>query len=183
MFSNPANCIYCAGDTYIAMRLPTVHCDIDTEMDRIAIQDTNKHVCNCRKRKFTSLCTPSDTARCADVTGVSAQDESISHGHQINHAAYGTSSGVEYAVIEAMSRFYLLVRRMKAHNLIDLNAVTSESDVCETMNRRSIVDTIQRARSPWDLGPTWDYRQQENLHYSSGGNGMMRHRQYGENGM
>jgi hypothetical protein len=68
-------------------------------------------------------------------------------------------SSVDYSVIKAMSQFYLLVRRIKEHDRIDLNVATSDEDELLKVHHRVDVRIHEGVRSPWELGDVWSYHE------------------------
>jgi len=68
-------------------------------------------------------------------------------------------SSVDYSVIKAMSQFYLLVRRIKENDRIDLNVATSDEDEWLKVHHCVDVRIHEGVRSPWELGDVWPYNE------------------------
>lgn len=63
--------------------------------------------------------------------------------------------GIDYLVVKSMAQFYLLVRRIKEHNRIDLNTVSSDEGGCLSVQHKVSVPSHQNLRTPWELGGFW----------------------------
>lgn len=72
-----------------------------------------------------------------------------------------TLAGVDYSVINSMSRFYLLARCIRERNRLDLNTTSERYEHCPTLTASEAVQILSGARSPWQLGAVWDYKSLE----------------------
>lgn len=113
-----------------------------------------------KKRAF-ELCLGSGSSSSANFqdhpTGRPKSSAAAAHRWVEDLDATNCSSpeGVDYLVIKSMAQFYLLVRRIKEYNRIDLNTGASDEDEWLPVHHKFGVSSHEDLRSPWELGGFW----------------------------